>query len=59
MTPYQPNDWKHLAEQASKEMDPEKFMILIQELNRVLAEREQMVCQQRRGNRLPSSGAAM
>jgi hypothetical protein len=58
MTPRRPNDWMHLAEQASKEMDPGKFMILIQELNRVLLEREQMICQQRRGNRPTSFEAA-
>lgn len=58
MPPHQPSDWKHLAEQASKELDPEKFMILIQELNRVLAEREEMICQQHRGNRLAFSDTA-
>jgi hypothetical protein len=58
MTTHRPNDWKHLAEQASKEMDPEKFMILIQELNRVLLEREQMIYQQRRGNQPRSLEAA-
>jgi hypothetical protein len=35
MTP-QPRDWRHLAEQASKEMDPEKMMILVNDLNREL-----------------------
>jgi len=29
-------DWHHLAEQASKERDPEKLMSLISELNRAL-----------------------
>jgi hypothetical protein len=42
MTLYQPNDWKQLAEQASNEQDPEKFMTLIHELNRVLSEGEAM-----------------
>ena len=28
MSPHQPSDWKHLAEQASKEMDAEKLMKL-------------------------------
>jgi hypothetical protein len=60
MPPHQPSDWKYLAEQASVEMDPEKFMTLIQELNRVLTEREEMViCQQRRGNRSASFDAAV
>jgi hypothetical protein len=40
MTPYQPDDWKHLAEQASKEMDSKKLLGLVNELNRVLGERE-------------------
>jgi hypothetical protein len=32
----QSRDWKVLAERASKEMDPDKLMSLIAELNRVL-----------------------
>ena len=40
MTP-QPNDWKDLAEQASTEMDPEKLLNLVGQLNRVLGEREE------------------
>lgn len=35
MTP-QPRDWHELAEKASKEMDPEKLELLINELNRTL-----------------------
>jgi len=35
MTP-QSSNWRHLAEQASKEMDPDKMMVLIDELNRAL-----------------------
>jgi hypothetical protein len=35
MTP-QPSDWRHLAEQASKEMDPDKLMAIVNELNRAL-----------------------
>jgi ribosomal protein L12E/L44/L45/RPP1/RPP2 len=58
MTPHQLNNWKHLAEQASIEVDPERFMALIQELNRVLLEREQMIYQQRRGNQPTSFEAA-
>jgi hypothetical protein len=49
MTP-QPNDWRHLAEQASNEMNPEKMMELIGELNRVLERREQTEHQQRHQN---------
>ena len=40
MTPQNANDWRHLAEQASKEMDPEKLMSLVNELNRVLEQNE-------------------
>ena len=40
MPPYQPSDWRHLAEQASKEMDSKKLLSLVTELNRVLGERE-------------------
>jgi len=36
MPPHQHSDWKHLAEQASKEMDSTKLLSLITELNRVL-----------------------
>ena len=40
MTPKQPTDWHHLAEQASKELDPTKLMSLVDELNRALEENE-------------------
>jgi len=36
----QPSDWRHLAEQASNEMDPNKLTELVIELDRVLGERE-------------------
>jgi hypothetical protein len=50
MTP-QPNDWQQLAEQASSEMDPDKLLILVSQLNRVLGEREERSrAQQRQGN---------
>jgi hypothetical protein len=39
MTP-QLNNWQHLAEQASKELDPAKLITLVEELNRTLAENE-------------------
>jgi hypothetical protein len=41
MTPYQPNDWQHLAEQASNEMDSDKLLDLVMHLNRVLGEQEE------------------
>jgi hypothetical protein len=47
MTPHQSNDWRSLAEQASKEPDPEKFMSFITELNRILGEREEATRQMR------------
>ena len=39
MTPSQ-SDWQYLAEQASIEMDPEKLLRLVAQLNRVLGEQE-------------------
>ena len=39
MTP-QPSDWLHLAEQISKEQNPDKLLELAQELNRVLERKE-------------------
>lgn len=42
MTPQHSNDWKHLAEQASKEMDPVKLLTLIKKLNQVLDEQHKM-----------------
>ena len=45
MTP-QANDWRHLADQASIEMDPAKMLRLVEELNRVL-EHERTSHQQR------------
>jgi hypothetical protein len=40
MTPSQ-SDWQHLAEQASSEMDPEKLINLVTQLNRLLSEQEE------------------
>ncbi len=48
MTPDSPRDWKHLAEQASNEMNSEKLMDLVNELNRLLGEREDQSYQRRR-----------
>lgn len=39
MTP-QPTDWRHLAEQASKELDPKKLMNLVDQLNLALEQNE-------------------
>ena len=50
MTP-QTNDWQYLAEQASSEMDPDKLLNLVSQLNRVLGEREERSrAQQDQGN---------
>jgi hypothetical protein len=42
-----PGDWKHLAEEASTETDPEKLMKLVNELNGILNENEELSRQQR------------
>ena len=36
----QPSNWRHLAELASKEVDPQKLMSLVDQLNRVLEQNE-------------------
>lgn len=36
----QPTDWRHLAEQASKELDPKKLMNLVAQLNLALEQNE-------------------
>jgi hypothetical protein len=41
MTPQNSTDWRHLAEKASTEMDPEKLMNLVIELDRVLEQHQQ------------------
>jgi hypothetical protein len=51
MTPHQADGWEHLAEQASKEHDPEKLMNLVNELNGVLGEREETSRKQQRQGR--------
>jgi len=40
MSPDSTADWKHLAEQASTEMNSEKLLELVNELNQLLGERE-------------------
>jgi hypothetical protein len=47
MTPHRPTNWQSLAEQASKEMDPNKLEALVTELNRVLCEGEETSRKQR------------
>ena len=41
MSPSQSSDWQRLAEQASHEMDPDKLLNLVTQLNRVLGEQEE------------------
>jgi len=48
MTP-QPSDWRSLAEQASKETDPCKLIVVVMELNQVL-EREETRRKRRNGS---------
>jgi hypothetical protein len=51
MTPHQVDSWGHPVTQANKEMDPEKLMNLVTELNGVLGKREETSRkQQHRGN---------
>jgi hypothetical protein len=46
-------DWKHLAEQASTEMNSEKLLELVIELNRALGDHEDKPRERRhRGNQL-------
>ena len=53
MLPDSPGGWKHLAEQASAEMNSEKPLELVNELNQLLGEREDKPRQQRhQGNQL-------
>ena len=39
--PHSPEHWKHLAQQASQEMNSDKLIELVNELNRVLGEHEE------------------
>jgi hypothetical protein len=47
MDPDSPGDWKHLAERASTEMNSEKLLELVNELNRALGEQENTPYQKR------------
>ncbi len=44
------DNWRELAEKATKEQDPEKLMVLVAELNRVLSQREGALALQKRGS---------
>jgi hypothetical protein len=41
------DNWRELAEKATKEQDPEKLMALVEELNGVLSQRETAAQQHR------------
>jgi L-asparaginase/Glu-tRNA(Gln) amidotransferase subunit D len=47
-------EWRDLCEKASKEMNPERLLQLIERINRLFAEREKDL----RKNRSPPSGTA-
>ena len=59
MTPSTASDWHCLAEQASNEMDADKLLNLVTQLNRVLGEQEERSRAQRRQGteRMPFSSA--
>ena len=60
MTPSPSTDWKGLAEQASNEMDPDKLLNLVTQLNRVLGEQEERSrAQRRQGTELMSFSTAV
>ena len=59
MTP-QPSDWRQLAEQASNEMDADKLLNFVTQLNRVLGEQEERSrAQQRQGTEFMPFSAAV
>ena len=58
MTPSQ-SDWQYLAEQASNEMDPDKLVSLVSQLNRVLGEQEERSRALLQGNESTSLPAAV
>jgi hypothetical protein len=47
MEAYEPKDWKELSQAAAEEQDPHKLMELVEQLNRVLEERESELKQRR------------
>ena len=58
MTAYVYKDWRELSEAVSRETDPNRLMELVEELNRVLEERENQLKKLRapqNGDRFSSS----
>jgi hypothetical protein len=55
MTQFQ-KDWRHLAEQVSREINPNRMRRLVEELNRVLGEerKRKLVLDRRRRFRKPT-----
>ncbi len=53
MTVFLYKDWKELSKAAAQEQDPQKLLELVEELNRVLEEREQKLKQLRSPNASP------
>ena len=54
--PVSHDNWRELAEKAAKEQDPEKLMVLVQELNGVLSKREAATQQHRNSKARLDSG---
>lgn len=53
-------EWLHLCELASKEQDPEKLMVLVREITRLLEEREERLKARRsEPDRGPSSQSGL
>lgn len=50
--------WEDLCQQATVEQDPKKLMRLVDEINRLLAEKEQRLTQQRNPDSQQDSTAA-
>jgi hypothetical protein len=60
MTSSKANDWHSLAEQASNEMDADKLLNLVTQLNRALGEQEeQSRAQRHQGTELMPFSAAV
>lgn len=49
--------WQRLCEQASSEQDPDRLMVLIREIDKLLADKEQRLQQQRAAGRAPHSSS--
>jgi hypothetical protein len=48
----QMSNWQHLAEQASKELDPARLITLVEELNRTSAENDRIIKRKQAKRRL-------